>query len=270
MNVSVPTPVQNILNDYISNFQKQIPHTLEALYLHGSIALNAYTEGSSDIDFIAVMNRSLTESDVKVIAVLHKDLNQKYKKIAMDGSYLPVDSVGKEQAEVKNCLYVNEGKIKWSNDGINPVTWWILKNNGITIMGPDVTTLDFNVDESILVDYVKENMNTYWLNRLKTMKKYKTIAFLIPNKFIDREVAWSITGMLRQFYTLREHNIASKIDASSYAINHIPERWHNIINEAVNIQEGINRRYCKSKKQRIEDTIQCMNYILNTCNSMNE
>lgn len=39
MNVRVPTPVQNILSDYISNFQKQIPHTLEALYLHGSIAL---------------------------------------------------------------------------------------------------------------------------------------------------------------------------------------------------------------------------------------
>lgn len=79
--------VQTILNEYLTRLNKQIPNTLEGLYLHGSIALNAYSEGSSDIDFIAVINRPLTELDVKEIANLHKALNQKYKGTVMDVIY---------------------------------------------------------------------------------------------------------------------------------------------------------------------------------------
>ncbi|MFJ8513330.1 aminoglycoside adenylyltransferase domain-containing protein [Lysinibacillus xylanilyticus] len=266
MNSRVPTQVRKILNEYITLFQNKIPNTLEGFYLHGSIALDAYKNGSSDIDFIAIVNRSLTEEDVKVISNLHKEINQKYKDTGMDGSYLPVTDVGKKQSEVKSCLKVNEGKTKWGKDDINPITWWILKNKGITIIGPDIAIYNFSLDERVLGDYVLENMNSYWSNRLKKIKKYK--AFLIPNNLVDLEVEWSITGILRQFYTLQEHDIVSKVDACNYAIHHLPEEFHNIINEAINIREGSNIRFCNSKKQRIDDTIQCMTYILEHCNSV--
>ncbi|MCL1696896.1 aminoglycoside adenylyltransferase domain-containing protein [Lysinibacillus sp. BPa_S21] len=264
MDSRVPLHVQNILNDYINLFQNKVPNTLEGFYLHGSIALNAYINGSSDIDFIAVVNRSLTEEDMKVISDLHKELNQKYKDTGMDGSYLLDEDVGKKQSEVTGCLKVNEGKTNWGNDDMNPITWWILKNKGITVLGPDVATYNFSVDERVLADYVLENMNSYWSSRLKKIKKYK--AFLIPNKLVDLEVEWSITGILRQFYTLQEYMIVSKVDACKYAIHHLPEEFHNIINEAISIREGSNIRYCNSKKQRIDDTIQCMDYILKHCN----
>ncbi|QPQ30585.1 aminoglycoside adenylyltransferase domain-containing protein [Lysinibacillus sp. JNUCC 51] len=266
MNSRVPTQVRKVLNEYITLFQSKIPNTLEGFYLHGSIALDAYIDGSSDIDFIAVVNRSLTEEDVKVISNLHKELNQKYKEIGMDGSYLLVADVGKKQSEVKNCLKVNEGKTIWGKDDINPITWWILKNKGITIIGPDIAIFNFSLDERVLGDYVLENMNSYWSNRLKKIKKYK--AFLIPNNLVDLEVEWSITGILRQFYTLQEQDIVSKVDACKYALHHLPEEFHNIINEAISIREGSNIRYCNSKKQRIDDTIQCMTYILEHCNSV--
>ncbi|MFJ5565729.1 aminoglycoside adenylyltransferase domain-containing protein [Lysinibacillus xylanilyticus] len=266
MNSRVPTQVRKILNEYITLFQNKIPNTLEGFYLHGSIALDAYINGSSDIDFIAVVNRSLTEEDVKVISNLHKELNQKYKDTGMDGSYLLVADVGKKQSEVKSCLKVNEGKTKWGKYDINPITWWILKNKGITILGQDVATYSFSVDERVLGDYVLENMNSYWSNRLKKIKKYK--AFLIPNKLVDLEVEWSVTGILRQFYTLQEQAIVSKVDACKYALHHLPEEFHNIINEAISIREGSKIRYCNSKKQRIDDTIQCMTYILEHCNSV--
>lgn len=267
MNSNVSMLVQTILNEYLTLLNKQIPNTLEGLYLHGSIALNAYSEGSSDIDFIAVINRPLTELDVKEIANLHKALNQKYKGTVMDGCYLLVEDVGKDESEIKNCLYVNEGKIKWSNEGVNPITWWILKNKGITILGTSIDTYDFNVNDKILNDYILKNMNTYWANRLKARKRYQSMSILLPNKLIDLEVEWSITGMLRQFYTLQEREIVSKVEASKYALKKLPERWHNIIKDAISIREGSNIRYYKSKKQRINDMIQCMDYILNTSNA---
>ena len=65
------------------------------------------------------------------------------------------------------------------------------------------------------------------------------------------QVEWSITGVLRQFYTLQEHDIVSKVDACKYAIHHLPEEYHNIINEAISIREGSNKRYCHSKNNAL-------------------
>ncbi|MEB2298616.1 DUF4111 domain-containing protein [Lysinibacillus xylanilyticus] len=268
MDSRIPIQAQTVLNEYLTLFQNKIPTIIEGFYLHGSIALNGYINGSSDIDFITVVNRTLTEEDAKVIADLHKKLNRKYKDIGMDGSYILVEDVGKKQSEVKGCLKVNEGKTYRGIDDINPITWSILKNKGITVLGPDVATYNFSVDERVLVDYVLQNMNSYWANRLKTFNKYKNKAFLIPNKLVDVEVEWSITGMLRQFYTLKEKDIVSKVDACQYAIHHLPEEFHDIINEAISIREGSKIRYCNSKKQRIDDTVQCMDYILKHCNSI--
>ncbi|GIN91270.1 hypothetical protein J6TS1_06730 [Siminovitchia terrae] len=268
MDSRVPISVQNILRDYIALFNERIPNTLEGLYLHGSIALNAYINGSSDIDFIAIVNRQLTEAEIKALSNSHRELKNKYKKTGMDGCYLLWEDIGKKPTETKKCLYVNEGKVRWSNHEINPITWWILKNKGIGIIGPNITSFHFDVDESDLANYVLTNMNTYWFNRMNTLKKFKRIAPLLPNKFLDQELQWSITGMLRQFYTLREHEIISKVEAGKYAINHMPEIWHNIIKEVISISEGLDIRYYNSKKHRINDTIQCMNYILNYCNKM--
>ncbi|MBT2701596.1 DUF4111 domain-containing protein [Bacillus sp. ISL-40] len=268
MDSKVPIPVQKILSEYMSLFHERIPNTLEGLYLHGSVALNAYISGSSDIDFVGILNRQLTEAELKVLSNIHSELEDKYKKTGMDGCYLLREDMGKKQTEIKKCLYVHEGKVGWSNHVTNPITWWILKDKGINIIGPKITSFHFDVDESDLVDYVLNNMNTYWLNRMKRNERYKGIVLLLPNKFVDWELQWSITGMLRQFYTLKEHDIISKVDAGKYAISHMPKRWHNIILEAISIREGLNVRYCDSKKQRINDTIHCMNYILDYCNDV--
>jgi hypothetical protein len=267
MDSKVPIPVQNILSEYINLFHERIPNTLEGLYLHGSIALNAYINGSSDIDFMAIVKHHLTEQEVKIISTIHRELKKKYKKTGMDGCYLLWEDIGKQETETNKCLYANLGKVGRSTK-VNPITWWILRDKGISIIGPEITSFHFDVDESDLTDYVLNNMNIYWLNRMNTIARFKRIAPLLPNKLVDWQVHWCITGMLRQFYTLREHEIISKVDACRYAIPYMPERWHNIIKEALSIREGLNIRYCDSKKQRVNDTIQCMNYIINHCNNI--
>ncbi|MGG0208464.1 aminoglycoside adenylyltransferase domain-containing protein [Bacillus mycoides] len=268
MDSKIPIPVQNILSEYISLFHERLPKTLEGLYLHGSIALNTYINGSSDIDFISIVNRYLTKKEVKILSEIHREINNKYKRTCMDGCYLLWEDIGKRYAEEREYLSVNEGKVNWSYDVLNPITWWILKNKGINIMGPEINSFHFEVNEEILVDYVLINMNTYWLKRTNTIKRVKKVIYLIPNKLVDREIQWSITGMLRQLYTFREQDIISKIDAGKYALSIMPERFHNIIKEAINISEGVDIRYCDSKMQRVNDTIKCMDYILNYCNNI--
>ena len=265
MDTKIPIPIQNILRHYIAVLHERIPNTLEGLYIHGSIALDAYIHESSDIDFLAIINRQLTEAEVKTLSKLHQELAAKYKKTGMDGCYLLWEDMGK--VDLHRRLYTNDGKVEWSEQVTNPITWWILKNKGITIIGQEIPSFDFEIDDRILLDYCLSNMNTYWLNRMKKNEKYKKFAFLLPNKIIDWEIQWSVSGMLRQFYTINEHKVISKVGACEYAINHMPQKWHGLINEAISIRKGLNVRYCDSKKQRIIDTLEFMHYILDNCNA---
>ncbi len=168
--------------------------------------------------------------------------------------------IGKAAAINLRCQ-VN-GKLAWSTDGPNPVTWWVWKNAGICVDGPEISSLPFDVDTRSLVDFVYNNMQTYWRHRIKRNKKYAWLAGLLPGKYIDWEVQWCISGMLRQYYTWTENGIIGKTAACEYALPRMPSEWHKIVKEAISIRKGSDVRYYTSRKQRIGATIKCMEYLL--------
>ena len=70
----IPTLVQKVLDEYIALVNERLPNTLEEVYLQGSIALGAYVENSSDIDFIGITNRRLLEADAVVLTEIHSKI----------------------------------------------------------------------------------------------------------------------------------------------------------------------------------------------------
>lgn len=90
----LPIVVNDLLNEYIDLVNEYIPIQLEGLYLHGSLALDAFVEGSSDLDFIAVTHSGLTESELKKAKEIHWILADKYQFPEMDGVYLTQNDLG--------------------------------------------------------------------------------------------------------------------------------------------------------------------------------
>ncbi len=52
MSTAIPQSVQHVLNEYIALVHEALPGLLTGVYLQGSLALNAFSPGLSDIDFI--------------------------------------------------------------------------------------------------------------------------------------------------------------------------------------------------------------------------
>ncbi|MEK3799321.1 aminoglycoside adenylyltransferase domain-containing protein [Peribacillus sp. FSL H8-0477] len=250
--VKIPVSVQSVLNEYMTLLNERLPNTLVGLYLHGSIALNAFVENSSDIDFLTIINHRLATSEAAILYEIHQSIARNSKP-DMDGYYLIQEEIG-SQAE---GLYYNGGQLQ-DKTVINPVTWWILKNKGIPVLGEE---LNFAVDRMDLLSYVSENMNTYWANRIRKIEDSDPL-LLLPKEFLNEEIQWSILGILRQYYTLREHDIISKLGAGEYALKHIPEEWHHIINEAIQIRKGTGKTFFESEKKRLNTASLLMEYIL--------
>lgn len=250
--VKIPVSVQSVLNEYMTLLNERLPNTLVGLYLHGSIALNAFVENSSDIDFLTIINHRLATSEAAILYEIHQSIARNSKP-DMDGYYLIQEEIG-SQAE---GLYYNGGQLQ-DKTVINPVTWWILKNKGIPVLGEE---LNIAVDRMDLLSYVSENMNTYWADRIRMIEDSDPL-LLLPKEFLNEEIQWSILGILRQYYTLREHDIISKLGAGEYALKHVPEEWHHIINEAIQIRKGTGKTFFESEKKRLNTASLFMEYIL--------
>ncbi|MED1203412.1 aminoglycoside adenylyltransferase domain-containing protein [Heyndrickxia acidicola] len=259
----LPEEAEAIVREYVMLMEEAFPSQLEGLYIHGSIALDAYVPGLSDVDFIAITRKRLTERESRIISGIHQKLANKWSAPEMDGCYITWEDIGRT-SPVKDVLYFhfNGGRVQ-EGAHFNSITWWILRHYGIKIAGPEPMELNLEVEAQNLVSYVLENMNTYWTRRIQMLEYLIHSGILPPEDEIHSEIEWSVLGMLRQFYTIKEHGIVSKLDAGRYALHHIPEEWHPIIYEAVRIRKGGKEESLfHSNEKRAAAAVSFMKYLL--------
>jgi hypothetical protein len=79
-------------------------------------------------------------------------------------------------------------------------------------------------------------------------------------------IQWTVTGVLRQYYTFREDTITTKVKAARYALENLQERWHPLIQEAINIWEGEKESLYRTRLARTVDAFQFLQYIVQICN----
>lgn len=265
----LPTLVQKVLDEYIALVNDRLPNTLEEVYLQGSIALGAYVENSSDIDFITITNRRLLESEEIVLSEIHSKIANQNKKPEMDGVYIVRRDLGRLNLGDENYLIYNSGKLSYSSD-FDPIIWWILQTKGIKVVGTEQPVFDFDIHSKHLLSYVNINMNSYWAQRVRKMETSIIELYKLPSKEIDYEIEWTVLGLLRQFYTLKEHDIISKMGVGEYALLHLPKEWHPIIKDAITIRKGEKENIFPSDKERIDSAIRFSTYIIHYCNQVDK
>jgi len=209
----------------------------------------------------------LLEADVFVLTEIHSKIANGYKNPELDGVYIVRRDLGRLNLSDEKHLNYNSGKLSCSSN-FDPIIWWILKTKGIKIVGTEQTALDFDIHPKQLIYYVNENMNSYWAQRVEKMETSITELDNLPTEDIDYEIEWTVLGLLRQFYSLKEHDIISKLGAGEYALIHIPDEWHPIIKEAINIRKGEKMNIFTSDKDRIDMTICFSKYIIHYCNQV--
>jgi hypothetical protein len=239
---------------------------IEAIFLYGSVALGGYIEGSSDIDFIAILGEPLSDSVIQSISIVHQQLENIYPQTDIMGAYFLKSDIGKSQNEISTLLTYYDKKIHTNGYGadINPITRWTIKHYNLQVYGA-TEAFNYEIGVKLLLTYVIENLNSYWVGWIERLEEQLKITHKIDSpmntKLLDEVVEWCTLGMLRQLYTLKEHDIKSKVEAGYYGISILPEQWHELIYEAINIKQLLPERYYHSSEKRLSDLIALLRYI---------
>ncbi len=260
----IPGLLEPLLQAFVKRLEQDAPGLVGAFYLVGSVALDAFNPQHSDIDFVAVLGRPAGAGDVEKLLEIHQSIERQYPKLKMEGQYFQPSDLGCIDDEVSPFLNYHDGKVEWRRRfGLGPVTWWILKEKGIAVFGPPPQGLALTVDMQRLLQGQLENLNSYWANWTRRPVRLASL-------LTDWGVQWSVLGVLRQFYTLRERKIISKTGAGKYALGCLPGRWQPIIAEAIAMRESPPHSQYRSRVTRAVETYRFLKYIIRICNHSEE
>ncbi len=261
----IPEPLQPLLADYSAQIEQTLPGLLNGFYIVGSIALGEFNMRFSDIDFVAVLKHNAAPAELEHLRKIHAALKRSHPRWEMAGIYLQVEDLGHFAGEVEPPPCYHDGVLHPHDYfEMNSVTWWILKNQGIAMTGPEPQALPFVVDWSLLITRMHDNLNSYWASW--TQRPQKIIVL-----FSDWGIQWAVLGVLRQFYTFRENKITTKSKAGEYALTCVPATWHGLIQTALDIRDG--RQTPRTKLSyglriaRTLEAIRFLKYIIRTCNA---
>jgi hypothetical protein len=261
MDTRVPDLIRPLLQEYIHLLETKLPGLVSGLYLHGSTALGAFNAEHSDIDFVALLTRQCSDNDVERLEEIHQAITTTYLRWKLEGSYLQWHDLGQLEEKVKPHPIYHDGELqRMGHFDVNWITWWVLKNRGIALIGYEPSELNFAVDWQRLITDMKQNLNTYWVGF--TMKPQR-IAWL----FSDYGIQWTVLGVLRQYYSFMEQDITSKMGTGEYALTHLPTKWHRLIREAIQLREQTGDSLYRSKMMRAIEAYNFLRYIIGLSNA---
>ncbi|MCP8967637.1 aminoglycoside adenylyltransferase domain-containing protein [Ectobacillus ponti] len=255
---TLPERVAEVLEEYIRQVDQALPDRLIGLYLYGSVTLGAFQDGKSDIDCIAVMEQAPGEAVLEKLKGVHSRLKQQFPKTDVMGLYMTAEEL---MAGGDACVSFIDGVFQ----GYQPferhsIDAYQLKQYGITVRGRSIAEYDYTIDWEVLLRGMRDNLHTYWAGWRddgKVPSSERGIQLLL-----EEAVEWCVLGVSRQYYTFRERDIASKLEAGAYALQHVPERWHPIIREALRIRSGQGQPQYRSASARRRDAVDYMDFLI--------
>jgi predicted nucleotidyltransferase len=195
---------------------------LVGIYLHGSLALGAFDEEESDVDFLVVTTHELGSAEIERLAELHERLGDR-----LDGSYLPRDVFRRfDPARVvhPHIEAHKEPRLFPDDHGGETVIYrYVLRKCGVVLHGPPPEDLIDPVGAEDLRWGVWDILLNWWTPRLAADDDRLDDA---------RYRAYAVVTMCRMRYTLATGDVVSKPAAAEWALVHVAENWHDLIRRA--------------------------------------
>lgn len=228
---------------YLALADRALPGRIVAFYLVGSTALGAFRAGRSDVDFIAVVDRDLTNAELRRLraVALRSGLRTTTRALAaghaalpgtMNGAYVracdlttPVSSIRPIASHVAASFH------RGAAFDVNPVVWKELLDAGVAIRGPIPDTLGLDPEPSQLADWNLANLQRYW-------KRWAELAAAgrranSPLSTTGWIVSWGVLGAPRLHRTIATGDVISKEAAGEYALDVFDPAWHPIIRDGL-------------------------------------
>ncbi len=245
-----------MMSAYARLADERLPGRIQGLYLSGSLALDDYRSGRSDIDFVAVCDSPLKAPELEALRRIHKELRRTMPSPMLDGVYLTWSALAAAPRgfSVPYCL---RGRFETSGDfAVNPVTWRLLNRHAMRLRGPK--KLVIHDDEPMLREWCRENLQSHWGSYVRCARGVGVHGLC---SLAHEPVVWGVLGVARPHATIKTGEMISKTAARRYALEVFPERWSGIVRDALAGRGGERSSY-RNIFARRRELLEFMEYVI--------
>jgi hypothetical protein len=220
-----PTPyteLNQVLGELVARMQQILGDDLIGVTLQGSFAVGDYDQ-HSDVDFIAAVEEELTSLQVEKLQVMHDQVYQLESEWAkhLEGSYFPREILLDPSKLGMDLWYLDHGgRHMIRSDHCNTLlVRWVVREQGVTLAGPDPKTLVEPVPVEALKAKIFEVLNTWGQQILDDPALYN-------NRFYQ---AFIVLNYYRMLHDLINGFPGSKRAGAEWAKRALDPGWSDLI-----------------------------------------
>jgi len=229
--MNLPDDVTATTSQYLELIDKALPDQVVGLYLTGSIPLDDFRPGRSDVDGVVVVADPL--KDVEAVREVHAQLPL---KPAFDVTYLTADDLASAPDASKPVVFTLDGVFKDAPSGgpVSPVLWSELARQSLPVRtAPGLVVHD---DQEALVEFTRGNLTSYWT---PTFDQLESATADLPDDDVvpDWVLPWCVLGVPRLHALLATGKIVSKTAAGEHALTAFAG-WFDLITRCLQHRTG--------------------------------
>ncbi|MEE2046164.1 nucleotidyltransferase domain-containing protein, partial [Nocardiopsis tropica] len=141
--MAVHPRVQTLAQTFLAHADQEAPGLVEGLYLTGSVALGDFRPHASDVDFVIVTRSTPDGDELELLRGAHARTRAAVPRPQFNGIHVTWDDLTRDPAACGAVPSVIGGRFRSrASADVNPVTWHILAEHGVTMRGPHPVELD--------------------------------------------------------------------------------------------------------------------------------
>jgi predicted nucleotidyltransferase len=243
--------LRDVLSVFADEIAAELGENLVGIYLVGSLASGDF-DADSDVDFLVVTNTELTEASMKPLQEIQAKIHDMdgYPAKHLEGSYISLAALNDWKTVGKKKLYYFDNGSTTYERSTHDNQWhvrWILRERGITLLGPK--------PETILPEIPLHELRNEIKVAMLDVKQFFEDEIDRPLSFFNSRFGQSFTVLTycRMLHTLHTGTVQSKKAGMHWAKQAVEQKWANLIEQAWQEREGV--RFMLKIRQRAEQTL---------------
>lgn len=218
--------LNKLLNLLLSQMKDILGEKLVGLYIYGSLVWGDFDYEISDIDLLAAISTDLNEKEFNKLKQIQDEIVKEYKKFdnRLEIAYMSLSALKTFKIQRSKIAIISPGEpFHIKEAGIDwLMNWYFVRENSITIFGPDPKTIIEPISKEEFIQCVKDQVKD-WPN-------------WIPQNHKRKFQSYAILTMCRALYAYKNGVQVSKKQAALWVQKKLPE-WSSLIQNALKWRE---------------------------------
>ena len=224
--------LDGVLQGHAKRLQEVLGDSLIGMYLLGSLAIGDF-DSTSDIDFVVVTTDEMSESQVDRVQSVHDETyGQENRWVKhLEYSFFPLNILrqpsspfshdGRVEDRNRELWYFEHGspKIERSEHDNSLVSRWTLREKGVTVVGPEPSSLLDSVSPNALRAEIRDSLVGCGEELFEDAEPFR-------NRFFQ---AFIVLHYCRMLQDLNEGRITSKREGAEWAKSNLDPKWISLI-----------------------------------------